>query len=97
MVSFAMLEGEARKLAAESESPEMFIEHLQIGLGVRNEKGERLPILITPEERSRRYFENPSYPLYKAIIEWLEASYPESGWFYGAAKLWKEEGVRDDK
>ncbi len=74
-------------LAKHAPTPEIFIQRIQIGLGVRNAKGEQLPMPVTPEG-CITIEAKKSYKAYSDALSWLHNNYP-GGWFYAAAKVWR--------
>ena len=85
------IEERTRRLAKLMSSPEAFITAIQQGIGVRDSEGNGLPMAVSKEERKARYYSCKLYPLYHAMIEWLEATFDEGGWFYDAKLVWEQE------
>ncbi len=75
-------------MARKAPTPEILIQWIQIGLGVRDKYGLILPMPLIDEDRVRRK-SKLSYKHYQSILEWLGTNYPDKGWFYAAQEVWK--------
>jgi len=73
-------------LIHKSISPSEMIYLIQIGLGVYDEHGNRLPMRVgLPTDVPRP----KTYKLFRDALTWLESNYL-GGWFYAVDKIWKE-------
>ncbi len=75
------IEFRLRAMARRTGTPELLVQKIQIGLGCRKKSGEPVWTDVKP----------PTYRYFHSMLVCLERKYPHIGWFYAAAKLWKEE------
>ncbi len=55
---------------------------IQVGLGVYDDAGNRLPLVWGASKRPE------TYKTYREALDWLESNYT-GGWFYAVDKIWK--------